>query len=308
MGLTTRTTRDDPGRPGRTGPPRGEDTGVLVSSAGDGARAWEAAVMTALLEQECELTALGGGTYERDLSKVWWGFEAQHGGYVLALAKTAMQAELGVDGMEPQHLTVQYLKPFVDGPFRAEVTVERRGRTMANAIARLWSGGRLAGIALGSFAHRRALHEFTTLTAPDASPPATTEAGERPEVPVPTYDKVWVHPRIEELDGPGPARVGGWVVPRTPEVIDHRWIGLLADLWPPVLYSYWDRPAVAQTVDLTYHSRASLPRADLPPGTPLLVVLTTRASAGGLVDEDSEIWSPSGELLGQGRQVRFLHG
>lgn len=264
--------------------------------------------MTALLEQECELVARGDGVYERDLTQVWWGWGAQHGGYVLALAKTAMQAELGVDGMEPQHLTMQYLKPFVDGPFRAEVTVERRGRTMANATARLWSGGRLAGVALGSFAHRRQLHEFTTLTAPDTTPPAPGEEGLRPEVPVPTYDRVWIHPRIEDLHGPGAARVGGWVVPRTPEVIDHRWIGLLADLWPPVLYSWYHQPVAAQSVDLTYHARTSLPREDLAPGTPLLVVLTTRASNGGFIDEDAEIWSPAGELLGQSRQVRFLHG
>ena len=48
--------------------------------------------MTALLDRECQLTSLGDGAYERDCSRVWWGWEAQHGGYVLALAKTAMDA------------------------------------------------------------------------------------------------------------------------------------------------------------------------------------------------------------------------
>ncbi len=263
--------------------------------------------MTALLDQECQLTSLGDGAYERDCSRVWWGWEAQHGGYVLALAKTAMDAELGLDGMEPQHLTVQYLKPFVDGPFRAEVRVERRGRTMANATCHMWSGGRLAGVALGSFARRRPVHEFLAATAPDVAPFDPDEEPVDPTLPVPTMDRVWLYPRIREITGSNGARVGGWVRPRTPELIDHRWLGLLADLWPPAAYHVWEGGAVAQSVDLTYHARCSLPRADLPPGSPLLVVLTTRASAGGFVDEDVEIWDAGGVLMAQSRQLRFIH-
>jgi hypothetical protein len=125
---------------------------------------------------------------------------------------------------------------------------------------------------------------------------------------VPTFERVRFQARVHELEGPGPGQVGGWVAPRSPEIVDHRWLGVLVDLWPPVAYSIWPRGAVAQSVDLTYHARASLPRADLPPGSPLFVLLTTRASAGGFVDEDVEVWSPWGELLGQSRQMRFIHG
>lgn len=261
----------------------------------------------ALLDQECRLDALGGGVYERECSRVWWGWEAQHGGYVLALAQSAMHHELGVDGMEAQHVTMQYLKPFVDGPLRAEVTVERRGRTMANATCRLWSGGRMAGVALGSFARRRPVHEFLAATPPDVAPYDPAETPGDPVFPVPTFDRVFMYPRIAKTDGGPVARVGGWVAPRTPEIVDHRWLGLLADLWPPVAYHLWERGAVAQSVDLTYHARTSLPRADLPPGTALLVVLTTRASAGGFVDEDVEIWGPASDLLAQSRQMRYIH-
>ena len=95
--------------------------------------------MTALLDQECRLEAVGDGAYERECSQVWWGHNAQHGGYVLGLALTALEMELGGDGMTVQHVTMQYLRPFVDGPFRAEVTTERKGRTMANAICLLYT-------------------------------------------------------------------------------------------------------------------------------------------------------------------------
>ena len=95
--------------------------------------------------------------------------------------------------------------------------------------------------------------------------------------------------------------------PRTPEIVDHRYLAFLADLWVPCAYHVWDPRLTGQSVDITYHARSVLPRSDLPPGTPLLVVLDTRASAGGFVDEDTEIWTPAGELLATTRQMRYVH-
>jgi hypothetical protein len=264
--------------------------------------------MTALLDQECRLEARGDGVYERDCSRIWWGHAAQHGGYVLGLAMTALDMELGAGGMTVQHVTMQYLRPFVDGPFRAEVTVEREGRSMANATVRMWSGGKLAGLVLASVALRRPVGELISALAPDVAPYDPDEEPHEFGFGLPVHERVWFQPRIREIDGPGPGRVGGWVLPRTPELIDHRWGVLLADLWTPAIYQMWPRSLVAQSVDLTYHARVELPRDDLPPGTPLLVVLTTRSSQGGFVDEDAELWSPSGELLALGRQARYVHG
>ena len=123
----------------------------------------------ALLAQECQLEPVGGGAYERECSRAWWGFQAQHGGYVLGLAITAVDMELEGSDMAIQHATMQYLRPFLDGPFRAEVQVERRGRTMANATVRMWSQGKLAGLA---FNRAYAFHSVgalgaVELTAPD---------------------------------------------------------------------------------------------------------------------------------------------
>jgi hypothetical protein len=261
----------------------------------------------ALLAQECQLEPVGGGAYERECSRVWWGFQAQHGGYVLGLAMTAVDMELEGSDMAIQHATMQYLRPFLDGPFRAEVQVERRGRTMANATVRMWSQGKLAGLALLSMATRREVAEFAAGEPPDVAPYDPDEAPFDPGFGLPVFDRVWLRPRIRETEGPGPARVGGWITPRTPEIVDHRWLAFLADLWPPVAYHVWPESVVAQSVDLTYHARTRLPRADLPPGAPLLVVLTSKGSHGGFVDEDAEIWTESGELIGISRQMRYVH-
>ena len=262
----------------------------------------------ALLDRECRLDEVAPGAYERVCGRTFWGHEALHGGYVAALAMTAMALEVGDDAMPLQHCTLQYLRPYADGPLRVEAAVERRGRTMANATARLTSTGRLCGLALASFGTRRTPAEFDAARMPDVAPVAEGEEPADAPFPVPSFDRVWMYPRISDVDLAGPVRVGGWVRPRTPEVVDHRYLAFLADLWPPAAYHVWPRGAVAQSVDLTYHARASLPREDLPPGSPLLVVLTSRASAGGYVDEDTEIWSEAGELLATTRQMRYVHG
>jgi hypothetical protein len=264
--------------------------------------------VTALLDQECRLERVGDGLYERDTGRIWWGHAAQHGGYVLGLAMTALDLELGGDGMSIQHVSMQYLRPFVDGPFRCQVTVERQGRTMANCLVHMWSGGKLAGLVLASMARRRPVGELVSAQMPDVAPYDPDEVPHEFGFGLPVHERVWFQPRIEEIDGVGPGVVGGWIVPRTPEIVDHRWGVLLADLWTPAIYHMWPVGHVAQTADLTYHARVELPAEELPPGSPLLVVLTTRTSQGGFVDEDAEIWSPSGRLLALGRQARFVHG
>jgi len=45
----------------------------------------------------------------------------------------------------------------------------------------------------------------------------------------------------------------------------------------------------------------------VPPSGPVFVDLRTAGSIGGFVDEDVDIWSASGDLLAQSRQMRFVH-
>jgi acyl-CoA thioesterase len=56
------------------------------------------------------------------------------------------------------------------------------------------------------------------------------------------------------------------------------------------------------TIDLTVHVRNPVP-----PGTEwVLVRFTTRALAGGFLEEDGELWHPDGTLLAQSRQLAVL--
>jgi hypothetical protein len=226
-------------------------------------------------EQACQLEARGDGVYEGVLGRTWWGNVAQNGGYVLALALATFERELDDADKQALRITLDYHRPVLDGEVRIEVDVVRRGRTTSGGSLRIWSAGKLACVDKN--------REF------------------------PLYGNVRRWSRFAEAAGPHGARVGGWVQQVVPEVIDHRWLAFLVDLWWPAAYKAWGENLVTQTVDMGYHGRASLPVETLAPGTPLLVVHTARSSVNGFVDEDCEIWSPDGVLLGQGRQLFIVH-
>jgi acyl-CoA thioesterase len=274
-----------------------------------------------LLDDHLVLERTAPGVHERTTDRTWWGHDALFGGYVEALAVAAMRAELDDPSMAVASTSVHFFRPFVDGPFRAEVTVERRGRSMANLHARLFSGGRLAGQAIAAFATRRARAEVQPISPPEAvaSPIGPDERPVASALDIPTHTQFDFFPRLGAFrmgpaeGGPEPSvtrtgvEVGGWVRPRFATTVDASLVMMLQDLWLPSIYHHWREPAVAVSVDITTQFRAALPADGEDADSGVFVLLRTATSAGGLVDEDCEIWSSSGAFLSQGRQLRFVH-
>ncbi|MCV7163029.1 thioesterase family protein [Mycobacterium stomatepiae] len=256
---------------------------------------------------ECQLERTCAGVYEREVGRGWLAQGSVHGGYVLALAISAVETEFAGSEMMLQQLTLHYLRPIVDGRLRVEVTVERQGRRMANVSVRLFSAERLSGLGVASVAQRRKTGEVALVDAPLVKPYDPNENSAHTRALTPIHERLWIQPRIKDGDGHRVSRVGGWVAPRTAEPIDHRWVAVLVDLWAPAVYRAWTPRHTVTTVDLTYHLRHELPDQDVPAGSPLLVVLTNRVSAGGFVDEDVEVWTCTGVLLAQSRQMRFVN-
>jgi len=281
-------------------------------------------MMRGLLHEHCTLTqqvsaddgserpperSAREAAFERTCDKTWWGHGALFGGYVQALALSAMTEALDNAEQMPQSMTIHFLRPFLDGLFRVETEVERAGRNMSNVSARLYSGGKLAGLAITSFGTWREFNEFRALLPPDVAPVRRDEAPVVTPLGVPTHDHFDMFPRIGTfVRGGGDAHVGGWVVTRDAGPIDYLAIPVLADLWIPAAYHRWSEPSPAVSVDITTHFRSVLPREEVAPRSPVLVDLRTAGSIGGFVDEDVNIWSEAGVLLAQSRQMRFVHG
>ena len=275
--------------------------------------------MQGLLHEHCTLTEVGDGlerpsersarVFERNCDKTWWGHGALFGGYAQSLALVAMTRALGNADQLPQSMTMHFMRPFLDGQFRAETKVERTGRNMSNVSARLYSAGKLAGLALASFGTWREFNEFRSLAPPGDERIRTGEAPVVTPLGVPTHEHFDMYPRIGTFSrGGGDAHVGGWVVQRDRGPIDHLLIPVVADLWIPAAYHRWTEPSPAVSVDITTHFRSRLPREDVDPNSAVFVDLRTAGSIGGFVDEDVNIWSASGLLLAQSRQMRFVHG
>jgi hypothetical protein len=263
--------------------------------------------MSGPFERACQLEALGDGVYEGVLDRTWYGNSAENGGYVLALCMATVERELDDPDKQALRITLDYHRAVVDGPVRVEVDLVRRGRTTAGGTVRVWSNGKLACVGLASFARSRPGAEFAARTMPEVLPVGAEEPPLVKNTEFPIYANLRRWARFADASGPHGVRVGGWVQQVVPEVIDHEWVAFLVDVWWPAAYKVWPRNFATQTVDMGYHARASLPQEGLAPGTPVLVVHTSRASINGFVDEDSEVWSPDGQLLGIGRQTFIVH-
>ncbi len=259
----------------------------------------------------CRSVRVADGVYERNLDESYWGHEAQFGGFAHALVVAAMKEDIADPGFAPVSMSMHFIRPFLTGLFRCEIAVVRRGRNMANLRADVYSSGKLAGQAIATFGRRRAVGSFLAAEPPPelAFAVGADEAPHDPGMGIPTHRHFDFWPRVgssieHRADG---NRVGGWVRMRDEPVLDELTLVMINDLWVPAAYHLWQVGHVAVSADITTQFRGVLPAA-LSPGEPVFVQLRTAASAGGFVDEDTEVWTAAGELLCQGRQMRFVHG
>jgi len=256
------------------------------------------------------------GAYDTVLSAGWTIVRAVNGGYLLALAGRALAAAL--PHPDPLTVTSHYLTPSEPGPAVLRTEVIRTGRTVSTGTVRLLQAGpdgteteRLR--VTGSFGDLAALPDDVRTTAkPPALPPYADCLGGGDAPPALRGSTEILHRLDLRLD---PA-TAGWAVGRPSGNGEMRaWLGLAdgrdpdplalllaVDALPPTAFelglSGW-----VPTLELTAHVRAR------PVPGPLRVAITTRNLAGGLLEEDAEVWDAADRLVAQSRQLaRVLLG
>ena len=248
------------------------------------------------------VSALGGGRWGATADAGWFATRGPNGGYLAAIVLRAIAGEVADAGRHPRSLTLHYLRPLETGPLEIEVAVERAGRRLSTASARVTQGGALCIVALA------ALSEDFEGTLEYADPmPVAPPAAEVPPVPqemalVPIAQRFEVRPALGErpFSEAGEAHTGGWIAFREGEPpVDAAALAMLADAWIPSPFTRTAAPFAAPTVDLTIHFRAP----DAAAAWPLLVVFRSRHAHGGFFEEDGEVWSADGHLLAQSRQL-----
>lgn len=260
-----------------------------------------------------------------------WGIPVgPNGGYVAAIVVRALEAQLNPSGdRRLRSLTCHYLRPPSVGPIELDVQLVRSGRRFSTGQLTAHQDGKEVLVALSSFGSP----DLPTTTAwsalaPDVHPAPTRDAGVASPDEYRPQEGRW----LSHVDGLGtlterlrfaprfgsgrpfagagvtPAggpQTGGWLLLAEPQPIDAAYAVLCADAWWPPAFETFTKPVFAPTIELTIHIRADIPPEGLP-DQPVLGRYSSRASIGGLVDEDGELFLADGTLLAQSRQLALL--
>jgi len=255
-------------------------------------------------ETDTAVTSAGAGRYEARIDPAWWVYRGPHGGYVGAIVMRAMVEAVGDGERVPRSFTIHYVRPPEAGPVEIVTTVEREGRSMTSMSARLLQQGETFAIALGAFSRSRPSIDYAELTMPDV-PPADQAKPLAVDGAPPHIGYFSLRPVLgpPPFSGGDRALTGGWMRLAEAQVADAPAVVAYSDAWMPAIFSRIRDRVGVPTVDLTVHFRAPVPVADVSPDDHYLVVFRTPVANDGFLVEDGEIWSPSGVLLAQSRQL-----
>lgn len=257
-------------------------------------------------DRDTAVTPLGPDRFRGQIDRGWWVVAAPNGGYVAALFLRALMARVSAE-RSPRSFTVHFTAPPAEGPVEIETRVERVGRSLTTVSGRMSQGDRLVGLALAAFSVARSGPRWHHEPMPEVRPPEACEALV-PGIPIhERYEYRWA---VGERPGSGAERalLGGWIRPAEPRPLDAPLLTAYCDAWPPPAFAMRsvDEIGPIPTVELTVHFRRALPPEEAGAGEFALAVFESRVSEEGFVEEDGRVWSRSGLLLAQSRQLAVV--
>jgi len=271
-------------------------------------------------DRDTTITSVGDGRYAADLAPGWVVGGGVNGGYLLAIIGNAVRDVLASRGhVDPFSVSAHYLSASVPGPAYVETEVVRSGgrfSTVAATLVQDVEGVRTPRIAShATFGDLDRAHDASS----DAEAAALGLALEPPVLPpleecvesrdapaevkkiAPLLDRFGTRfdPATARWAVGQPSRKGviqGWFKLADERPLDPISLLLVVDALPPVTFDLgmfgW-----APTLELTAHVRAR------PAPGWAIVRHSTKTVAGGLFEEDCEVWDSTGRLVAQSRQL-----
>jgi len=246
------------------------------------------------------------GSYDADLSEGWMVGGGVNGGYLLATIGRALSQTASAHP-DPVAISAHYLSASTPGLARIDTEVLREGRGVTSMAAHLVQDGVARISALATYGDLAALPDDvrTTAVPPDIPP---VEQCVSPLDGPPETQRL-TPPLMHRLDlrfdpssigwalgaPSGRGEIQAWfrLPGREPDPIA---LLLAVDALPPVTFDLgmfgW-----APTLELTVHLRAR------PAPGWLALRHSTSNVAGGLFEEDCEVWDSAGRLVAQSRQL-----
>lgn len=264
--------------------------------------------MSAEYDTHIAVRPTGPGRLLADLADGWRVGGGINGGYLLAVVGNALRASLP-HHPDPLVISAYYLSAATSGPAEITTRVLQSG-SRTTVAAELSQGGvdRLAALATYGTLHRLPDEVETTAVEPVLPPPEqcvrNTTAAEsllRLAPLMRRFDMLfdpacagWV--RGEPSGGP---MLRAWYRLNDGRQPDPIALLTAVDALPPVTFAL-GRFGWAPTLELTAHIRA-----EPAPGW-LKLRQHTRNIAGGMFEEDCEVWDSAGRLVAQSRQLALF--
>jgi acyl-CoA thioesterase len=266
-------------------------------------------------DEDTAVEAIGAATFVAHASTAWSVGRGPNGGFLAALILRALTQTVDNEDRPPRTLTVQYLAPAGESALLIATAVERASASTTMLSARVTQGERTLALALATFATAGESPDFSEARMPDVPPPEEPASAERSIQttaygPFPAFTQNYMYrPAIGDLpySGSPHARVGGWLRLAEPRQADALAVAAYTDAWFPAVLPRLTQPAVVPTIDLTIHFRTRLPLPDARPEDFYLGVFASRMADEGYCVEDGEIWSRSGRLIAESRQLAQVH-
>jgi acyl-CoA thioesterase len=141
--------------------------------------------MTAPFLDAIRLTPLGEGRYRSRFDAPWYQGRGAFGGVVAGQILRAMEQEVADPGRPVRSFTVHFCAPASEGEAELRVRIERAGKLVTSATARIENASWVVSVASATFGIPRAAGaEYLDAKRPEVPPPS--EVGMVPEdVPMP---------------------------------------------------------------------------------------------------------------------------
>lgn len=244
--------------------------------------------------------------FSAELDGEWSVAGAVNGGYLLSIAAQALRSN-SPKSPDPLVLSTYYLGPSLGG--RTDITTRliREGRSSATFAVDMAQNDAPKITALATMGSLDSLPEDVETTA---TPPVMPEPDQCISIAEAPGDFIESAPLVKRYDmrldpetagfavgrPSGRGLLQGWI--RLADGAEPDALSLLAflDAFPPVMFDL-GRFSWAPTMELTVHLRA------VPVPGWIRAKLYTRNIAGGMFEEDCELWDSAGRLVAQSRQL-----
>jgi len=252
------------------------------------------------------VTPTGSGDYAADLTDGWVVGGGVNGGYLLATIGNAL-SHAAPGKPDPIAVSAHYLSASVPGPATVSTRVLRQGGSVATLAADLKQGDETRITVLATYGDLDRLPDDVRTTATPPTMPPLEECLPGSLAPPEVLRLAPVMGRFDMRFDP---LCAGWAIgqpsgngvmqawfrlngERDPDPVQ---LLMVLDALPPVTFDL-GMPGWAPTLELTAHVRAK------PAPGWLRVTHRTRNMAGGMFEEDCEVWDSADRLVAQGRQL-----